>query len=57
VVAEELLEIGGGELDEGLEEVPLFGVVANCTPKPFEYFVAFPPIGKVVEINPIQIFL
>jgi hypothetical protein len=57
VVAGEEFEICCGELDEGLEEVPLFGVVANCMPEPFEHFVAFPPVGKVVEINSIQIFL
>ena len=56
-MAKESLEIGGGELDEGLEEVPLFSVVANGMPKSFEYFVAFPPVGVVVEVDPIQIFL
>ena len=29
-------EIGGGELNEGLEKVPLFGVVARRMPEPFE---------------------
>ena len=52
-VAEESLEIGGGELDEGLEEVSLFGVVARCVPKTFKDFVAFPPVGVVVEVDPI----
>ena len=56
-IAEESLEIGGGELDEGLEEVPLFGVVARCVPEPFENFVAFPPVGVVVEIDSIQVIL
>ena len=55
--AEESLEIGGGELDEGLEEVPLFGVVARCVPEPFENFVAFPPVGVVVEVDSIQVIL
>ena len=55
--AEELLEISGGELDKGLEEVPLFGVVARCVPEPFEYFVAFPPVGVVVEVDSIQVIL
>jgi len=53
VVTGESFEIGGGELDEGLEEVPLFSVVANGMPKSFEYFVAFPPVGVVVEVDPI----
>ena len=56
-VAEELLEIGGGELDEGLEEVSLLGVVAHCVPESFEDFVAFPPVGEVVEVDPIQVIL
>ena len=56
-IAGESFEIGGGELDEGLEEVPLFGVVARCVPKTFKDFVAFPPVGVVVEVDPIQIFL
>ena len=56
-IAEESLEIGGGELDEGLEEVPLFGVVARCVPEPFENFVAFPPVGVVVEVDSIQVIL
>ena len=55
--AEESLEIGGGELDEGLEEVPLFGVVARCMPKAFKDFVAFPPVGEIVEVDPIQVIL
>ena len=57
VVTGESFEIGGGELDEGLEEVPLFSVVARCVPEPFEDFAAFPPVGVVVEVDPIQIFL
>ena len=57
LVAEESLEVGGGELDEGLEEVPLFGVVARCMPKTFKDFVAFPPVGEVVEIDSIQVVL
>jgi len=56
-VAEEPLEVGGGKLDEGLEEVPLFGVVARCMPKGFKDFVAFPPVGVVVEVDPIQVLL
>ena len=57
VVTGESFEIGGGELDEGLEEVPLFSVVANGMPKSFEDFVAFPPVGVIVEVDPIQIIL
>lgn len=55
VVADELFEIGGGELDKGLEEVSLLGVVAYCMPEPFEDFVTFPPVGEVVEVDSVQI--
>ena len=57
MVTGESFEVGGSELDEGLEEVPLFSVVANGMPKSFEDFVAFPPVGVVVEVDPIQVFL
>ncbi len=57
VIAEESLEIGDGELDEGMEEVLLFGVVARCVPEPFENFVAFPPVGVVVEVDSVQVIL
>ena len=56
-ITEESLEIGGGELDKGLEEVPLFGVVARYVPKTFKDFVAFPPVGVVVEIDSISVIL
>jgi hypothetical protein len=56
-IAEGSLEISSGELDERLEEVPLFGVVARCMPKAFKDFVAFPPVGEVVEVDPIQVIL
>ncbi len=56
-VAEESLQIRRGKLDEGLEEVSLFAVVAGCMPKAFKNFVAFPPVGVVVEVDPIQVVL
>jgi hypothetical protein len=56
-VAEEPLEIGGGDLDEGLEEVSLLAVVSHCVPQSLEDFVTFPPVGKVVEVDPIQVIL
>jgi hypothetical protein len=31
--------------------------VARCVPEPFENFVAFPPVGVVVEIDSIQVIL
>ena len=57
VVTAESFEIGGGKLDEGLEEVPLFSVVANGMPKSFEDFMAFPPVGVVVEVDSIEVIL
>ena len=56
-VAEEPLEIGGGDLDEGLEKVSRHAVVPHCVPQSFEDLVTFPPIGEVVEVNPIEIVL
>lgn len=56
-VSEESFQIRRGKLDEGLEEVSLFGVVARCMPKAFKDFVAFPPVGVVVEVDPIQVVL
>ena len=56
-ITEKVFEVGGGELDEGLEEVPLFGVVARCVPKTFKDFVAFPPVGEVVEIDSVSVIL
>ena len=54
-MAEESLEIRSGELDEGLEELSLLGALARGMPKTFEHFVAFPPVGVVVEVDPIEI--
>jgi hypothetical protein len=56
-VAEEPLEIGGGDLDEGLEKVSLLAVVPHRVPQSLEDFVAFPPVGEVVEVDPIQVIL
>jgi hypothetical protein len=53
--AKESLQIGTGELDEGLKEVSLFGVVARCMPQSFKDFMAFPPVGIVVEIDSIEV--
>ena len=56
-IAEESLEIRGGELDEGLEEVSLLGAMARGMPKTFKHFVAFPPVGVVVEVDSIEVIL
>jgi hypothetical protein len=57
MVAGEILEISGSKLDEGLEEIALFSVVADCVPESLEDFMAFPPVGKVVEVDSIEIVL
>ena len=56
-MAEESLEIRSGELDEGLEEISLLGALARGMPKTFEHFVAFPPVGIVVEVDPMEVIL
>ena len=56
-VAEESLEISGGDLDEGLKEVSLHTVVPHRVPQSLEDLVTFPPIGKIIEIDSIQIVL
>ena len=56
-VAEELLEIGSGDLDEGLKEVSLLAVVSHRVPQSLEDLVTFPPVGKIIEVNSIQIVL
>jgi len=56
-ITKESLEIRGGELNEGLEEVSLHAVVPHRVPQSLEDFVAFPPVGEIVEVNPIQVIL
>ena len=56
-VAEEPLEIGSGDLDKGLEKVSLLAVVSHRVPQPLEDLVTFPPIGKIIEVNSIQVVL
>ena len=56
-VAEELFQICGGELNEDPKEISLFGITPSGVPEPFENFVTFPPVGEVVEINPIPIVI
>lgn len=52
-VAEKPLEIRGGDLDEGLEEISLLGTVSHCVPESLEDLVTFPPVGEIVEVDPI----
>ena len=56
-VTEKSFQVGGGDLDEGLEEVSLLGIVPHGMPESFEDLVTFPPVGKVVEVNSIEIVL
>jgi hypothetical protein len=55
VVTHEPFQIGCGELDEGLKEVALFAAVSSRIPESFEDFVAFPPVGEIVEVNPVPV--
>ena len=57
MVAAKILDICRSELNEGLEEIPLFSAMAGCMPKTFEHFVAFPPVGIVVEVDPMEVIL
>jgi hypothetical protein len=57
VVTGEPLEIGSGDLDKGLKKVSLLAVVSHRVPQSFEYLVTFPPIGEIVEVDPIEIVL
>jgi hypothetical protein len=52
---DESLEIGCGELNEGLEEVPLLGPVPRHMPEVFEDLVRLPPVGEIEEVNPIEV--
>ena len=56
-IAEESLEIGGGELDKGLEKVSLLGVRSHRVPESLEDFVTFPPVGEVKKIDSVQVIL
>jgi hypothetical protein len=52
---DESLEMGCGELNEGLETVPVLGVLSHRVPKSFEDFVALPPVGEIEEVNRIEV--
>ncbi len=52
-IAKELLQIRCGKLDKGLEEVSWLGIVSHGVPESFEDLVAFPPVGVVVQVDPI----
>ena len=56
-ITEKVFEICSGQLNKGLEKVPLLTVVPRRVPESFEDLVTFPPIGKVLEIDPVQIVL
>ena len=56
-VTQDVFQICRGELDKGLKEVSLFRVTPCGVPEALEDFVTFPPIGVVVEVNPIPIVI
>jgi hypothetical protein len=55
VAAHEPFKISCSELNKGLEEIPLFGVVSSRIPEYFEDLMAFPPVGVIIQVDPIQI--
>ena len=56
-MADKPFEIGRGQLDQSLKKVSLLGLVSRCMPESFKHFVAFPPVGVVVEIDSIKVLL
>ena len=55
--ADVALQVRRRDLDDPLEELGLRALVAGQVPEPFERLVAFPPVGEVVEIDPVEIRL
>src|SRR4029079_8574327 len=53
-VAQRPFQIGGGQLDESPEKISLLRCL-SCPPESLQYFVAFPPIRIVVEIDGIKV--
>ena len=51
----EQFEISCGKLNESLEEISLFAGVPCDIPELLEDLMTFPPVGVVVEIDPVQI--
>ena len=56
-MADKTLEIRGCQLDQSPKKIPLLSLVSRCMPEPLEHFVAFPPVGIVVEIDTIKILV
>ena len=56
-IADKMFQIGRCQLDQSLKKIPLFSLASRCMPEPLEHFVAFPPVGVVVEIDSIQVIL
>jgi|CXWK01.1.fsa_nt_gi hypothetical protein len=55
LIAERAFEMGGGELNEGLEIVARRRSASARVPQPLQHFVRFPPVPEVIEIDRIQI--
>ena len=56
-IAQEVFQIRCGELNKGLKEASLFRIAPCSVPQSFEYLVTLPPIGEIVEVDPIEIVL
>ena len=57
VIAHEQFQISCGELNEALKEISLFGLMPRDMPKALKHFMAFPPIGVIVEIDCVTVII
>ena len=56
-MADKPFEIGRCQLDQSPKKVSLLSLVSRCMPESLEHFVAFPPVGVVVEIDSIKVLV
>lgn len=57
VIAHEQFQIGCGELNEALKEIALFGLTSRDVPEALKDFMAFPPVGVIVEIDSVTVII
>jgi hypothetical protein len=43
------------QVNQRLKELPLFSLSSHCMPESLKDLMAFPPVGEIVEIDPISI--
>jgi hypothetical protein len=56
-VAQKVFEIGRGELYQCTEKISLLSRSSSGMPQSLERFVTFPPVGVIVEIDPVEILV